>query len=503
MNKAWLSVVLMAVYPIIILASGNIGEVVFHDLLWPLISSVALSLLLYMLVSKLTGDKYISALAVVITLVFFYFYGHFFYSYISGKQLLEVTIGRHRFFYPVWGAGYLLVLYVIFKGRQMSSEIVKFLNYTLSFLLLVTLLPLLAGGAFSLFDTASMPAPSNDSAKNNSSEQVAHSNEYPDIYYIVLDGYAADETLLNVYNYDNSDFTNELRSKGFFIADRALANHSYTYLALNASLNMMYMDFLGKEGHEATLNELGDKIGNNKVARELKKQGYRYVTYDSGYSVTARNSLADQNIGCALLSEFDRTLIRTTMLDPFFLYGGIRERILCQFSSLATVDQSGPDFVFAHIIAPHPPFVFDKDGGTVSMNAELNPWSNKQDYVNQLQFTNVKVRELVDRIIEQHEQPPIIIIQSDHGPASSGTEEMNDPSITLLKERMRVLNMFYVPDDIRSKLYREITPINTFRLILDELFDTEYGLVEDKSLFTPIGKAKKTFDDVTEFVRYE
>jgi len=80
---------------------------------------------------------------------------------------------------------------------------------------------------------------------------------------------------------------------------------------------------------------------------------------------------------------------------------------------------------------------------------------------------------------------------------------MNDPSITLLKERMRVLNMFYVPDDIRSKLYREITPVNTFRLILDELFDTGYGLVEDKSLFTPIGHAKKTFDDVTEFVRYE
>jgi hypothetical protein len=196
-------------------------------------------------------------------------------------------------------------------------------------------------------------------------------------------------------------------------------------------------------------------------------------------------------------------LIKTTILDPFFLYGGVRSTILCQFETVGSVAKSGSNFIFSHIIAPHPPFVFDSHGGEVGMNSGLNPWSDKEAYVQQTKFVNVKVIEMIDAIKEQSKVDPIIIIQSDHGPASSGTEEMLNASDVLIKERMRILNAYLVPKKIRENLYKEITPVNTFRLILSKLLKLDLPLLSDRNFFTPIGQDKLVFDDVTGIAQYE
>ena len=96
-----------------------------------------------------------------------------------------------------------------------------------------------------------------------------------------------------------------------------------------------------------------------------------------------------------------------------------------------------------------------------------------------------------------------MIIQSDHGPASLGTEEMLNPTKDLIKERMRILNVYYVPTEIKKKLYKEITPVNTFRLILSEVLNLSLPLLDDVNYFTPIGQEKLIFDNVTSVVQYE
>ena len=96
-----------------------------------------------------------------------------------------------------------------------------------------------------------------------------------------------------------------------------------------------------------------------------------------------------------------------------------------------------------------------------------------------------------------------MIIQSDHGPASLGTEEMLNPSDDLIKERMRILNVYYVPDKVKDNLYSEITPVNTFRLILSYLANLDLPLLDDVSYFTPIGQDKLIFDNVSDIANYE
>jgi hypothetical protein len=47
-------------------------------------------------------------------------------------------------------------------------------------------------------------------------------------------------------------------------------------------------------------------------------------------------------------------------------------------------------------------------------------------------------------------------------------------------------------------LYPEITPVNSFRLILDYFFDTRLGLLPDKVIYGSLGKDENKFFDVTD-----
>ena len=97
----------------------------------------------------------------------------------------------------------------------------------------------------------------------------------------------------------------------------------------------------------------------------------------------------------------------------------------------------------------------------------------------------------------------MIIIQSDHGPASLGSEEMLNPSNALIKERMGILNAYYVPENIRKNLYKEITPVNSFRVILSDLLKVNLPTLEDINWFTPIGQDALVFNNVSDAVKYE
>jgi len=504
MNMPWISVALMSMYPVLMLAGVNIDEVIFSDVLYPLIISLISSLALYWFLLKLTGDSYKSSLIVLLSILFFYYYGHVFYVYISGIHFGEVTVGRHRFFFPIWVSIYLFLALVILKSKKTLKAISVFFNY-LSIVLvasvIVSLIP-------ALTSYASKNSPMELVENNNSLDKTKLfvSNNLPNIYYIILDGYASFETYKNVYDFDNSNFKESLEGQGFFVADQSLANHSYTYLSLSSTLNMQYMDWLASDNdklRKKNTREIGDSIGNNKVAKILKTNGYRYITFDSGYSTSSESKIADLNVPCAQFSEFDRIFIKTTILDPFFLYGGVRDTILCQFDMIPRVAKSDKSFIFSHIIAPHPPFVFDSKGEQVGMNSSLNPWSDRAAYVEQTKFINNKVLEMISDIKKNSEIDPIIIIQSDHGPASSGTEEMLNPTSNLVKERMRILNTYYLPKKMKERLYRDITPVNTFRIILSELLHIKLPILKDISWFTPIGQEELVFDDVTDIAKYE
>jgi arylsulfatase A-like enzyme len=159
-----------------------------------------------------------------------------------------------------------------------------------------------------------------------------------------------------------------------------------------------------------------------------------------------------------------------------------RQRRLCMFRELANMPHTAaPKFVFAHIPSPHWPFLFDQDGNAVSLE-NLNHDQLKEGYLAQLIYLNGRVTQIVDAILQNSNRDPIIIIQSDHGPAFEFS--MDTPSESLYQERMRILNAYYLPNEAKSMLYPSITPVNSLRLVFNYLFATELPLLEDQSYFS-------------------
>lgn len=112
---------------------------------------------------------------------------------------------------------------------------------------------------------------------------------------------------------------------------------------------------------------------------------------------------------------------------------------------------------------------------------------------------------MTDDIIKNSVIPPVIVIQADHGSASSwwkaddeGWDE--NPSDEMLKERMRIFNAYYLPVGDNIITPATITPVNTFRLILNICFNTQFEILEDKAYFSIYSKPYD-FIDVTEIVR--
>jgi len=312
----------------------------------------------------------------------------------------------------------------------------------------------------------------------------------PDIYYIILDGYDNQIILKENFGYDNQKFINNLTERGFVVPSKyTYSNYPKTYQTLPSLLNMEYIDnLILHRGTDKQMTQILYKtIDNNAVIRNLNSIGYTTVNIASEFWGDRNIDIADENLCSNLIIDwilFDK-LKETTMLPALkFFYIPIQDAIneskrqitYCQLSELPKIKDmiDGPVFVYVHFLLPHGAQLFDSNGPVkqyVPFNSK-NIQEQKQGYIGMLEFINKKILESIDELLTNTDNPPIIIIQSDHG------ERIVDKART--NNVMGNFNAFYVPDDMRALLSEPITPVNTFRIIFNSVFDSSYEILDDK-----------------------
>jgi hypothetical protein len=72
----------------------------------------------------------------------------------------------------------------------------------------------------------------------------------------------------------------------------------------------------------------------------------------------------------------------------------------------------------------------------------------------------------------------------------------------MFREGMRILNAYYLPLKDCDLVYDSITPVNTFRVIFNCYFGTNYKLLEDKS-YNSFDFSPYKFTDVTDIVDFD
>jgi len=412
------------------------------------------------------------------------------YGYIL--EGVPANVLRQRYVFLLWNALFVLLVVLMWKysGRKVFVRIVS------AFQTVVISLLCVQGVWFGLTIVSDLRA--GDVQRRviigEPLRAASAACDLPDIYYIILDAYGRSDVLRESYSCDNRDFLKELERRGFFIVSKSRVNYPQTSLSLASSLNMDYLNDWGLSAF-TTRQPLLDAIDNNELGRALKEYGYTTVCFEKCFRCTPGHSFDQSALAFRTLSELQDALYRTTIVWHVRKRFGVafaskkwRRIALRTFEGIPEVTKNteSPSFVFAHIYPPHPPFMFDADGNAL----DPVPWAGNQEVVIQrycelAMFVNRKVIELVDKILAKSSRPAVIVLQGDHGPNPEwGLGEENVSRSLYARERFPILNAIYVPSDQNVRFYESMTPVNTFRLILDHYFKTGLGRLEDRCYYS-------------------
>jgi Sulfatase len=497
--------ILLAVFPVLFLYRYNLGEVAgWKTIALPLTLSVVIAILITVGLSVLIVEPVRRAVCGSAIILFIFFFGAF-------ADLAESLSGDFGIWRAalVWTALCSALVIWILRSRRSFRILYRGILYFGTFLVGSELVYI--GAAFALHS-------GEEPIDNLRSTDTVTNKEFPDIYHIVLDGYAGAQTLFEKFGDDNAEFLERLKTNGFTIVGRSRSNYPATFLSLASMLNLDYEPALKIQiprdhRNPETLIRL---IRANRVSRYLREKGYKVIHFKTEWPGTSDNVYATQIVNCfegasgpgnlgssfsqvwrqsTVLRAFDSYLHDSTVVDPSV------DAFKCMFAKLEESRTTpGPKYVFAHFMLPHPPYVFDEDGNRRrhSASSESN-WRPEVEYWSQLKYLNKRISGIVESILAEPGYDPIIVIHSDHGPAFSG----NAYSPEMLQERFRNLMAIRLPHGNENLVYDRMTSVNVFRLILDKFIDGQFDLLPDKSYFTNTDVSFFDHREVTDEIHFD
>ncbi|HAR98660.1 MAG TPA: hypothetical protein DCS11_07195 [Syntrophus sp. (in: bacteria)] len=491
--KAWvLHPFIIPAFPALFLYAHNQAHLRPHQLAWPAAVVLAGAGLLFLLLLRVWKDARLAAVGVSVT-------GLWAFSFHAFKELFDALVylatGRDL---PPWGPFLLYaallagLLSTLAKRRALAPCLHAGLN-GMGIALAAMALWTIGGAEWRQWRIREAPA----AADGGAAPCVPH--PMPDIYYIILDGYAGEEVLDRLYGFDNSPTTGFLRERGFFVADGARSNYGQTALSLASSLNHDYLDALLGRDHadEESRRPLRLLIEGSAVFRKLERMGYVIVPFESRYDIIDLPGRGlYQPVGRGP-GEFAARLIAQTPLSLVHTKADaveeLRQSVLGAFDRLERLSlPRRPCMVFAHILPPHPPFVFAPDGGLPESAASfalvdgsqlnMDPAEYRRRYLEQVRFVNGRLPRTVDAILGRPGREAVIILQGDHGP---GSELHHDRfEATNLEERFSILNAVRFPDGDHRLLRPGMTPVNTFRVVFRRVFGEPLDPLEDRGYYS-------------------
>jgi hypothetical protein len=495
----WLHPFLVAAFPVLFLFAANIGEQLSLQPLWmpiALVLGVAGATLLVALgIGRLLGaGPGRAALAASLLILLALTYGH-------AWSLVGGVAGEHGVLLAGWGA--LAVAGVVMIARLRPATVGRLttaLNVGAGILIAINIVPI---GDLAL-RTLSNDETAEPGGEGPHSTAPARGR---DVWYLVFDRYAGSPALDALYGFDNGPFLDELRDRGFRVAVGATANYLKTAHSLASSLNMEELDADALAAEAAAPDDwtpLYRRLQTSHgVERFLHERGYRYLHLGLRRGATYANDAADVSFLHGDTTEFSAVLADTTILLALQnvlpdLVGAGTDAIypaqtlyqLEQLEKLAAAP--GRNFVFGHLLLPHPPYAFNADGSRVTPEQRASRTEDEQ-YLEQLRYTNARILSLVDRL---HAGPadtwPIVVLAADEGPFppryaedEAGFAWLEATSEELLR-KFSILTAISVPgvDDAALEaagFTDTLTPVNQFRVVFNAAFDADLPILPERN----------------------
>lgn len=502
-----------ALYAILGVYAQNIGSTPIARITRPLLTLLLITISLYLLLRQITGNEHRAGLWSTISLAWLFF-GHPYRLLISTFALIKSP--RTDFILlAIWSVVlFKLGTLKLWNKTQSLNTLTNFLNIT-SWIILILPLYLTAS---SFFHSIQQDMAVRKQVSNNQIQLESVISTKPDIYVIILDAYGRADFLNKVFHYDNSDFITFLTEKNFYIAKQSEANYPQTTLSLASLLNINYLDNL-TVGMGASNNRapLFDMIENSNIRAALEKLGYKFISVSNFDQYCIKDGEEREAALKIRFNPFEELIISTTAIDlflqawnfdlPVASYEGRRHHITRSLEFIkCSASIPGPKFVYVHLLAPHPPFVFNKVGEPIQPNYPYTPADGDafpgtvedyiEGYTNETIYLNNEMKSVLTTVLEKSQEPPIIILQGDHGPGNYFTI-LGIETEPCLEERYSILNAYYFPDKNYNSLYATITPVNSFRIVFSTYFGANLPILEDRNYYATFAHPYK-FIDITD-----
>ncbi len=266
----------------------------------------------------------------------------------------------------------------------------------------------------------------------------------PDIYVILLDGYARADALKQVFAVDETEFLDGLATRGLSVSSKALTNYPNTVQVLMAMFNMQLLQDIpalstgaqrdeprgrdsdhppGRDGEPAVRcapsTGLRDRRDLVRLRRGQPPRG-RPIHHDRGGHERGRDRHAPPD-GLRGRVEHPRAGLRESA-------GAESDHDQPRDAVDARGREPGPSPVHLRSRSePHPPWVFNADGSPRTVTdihalyaddpaqTGLTEDQLKAGYAGSVEYLHQPVLEEIDAIEREAAVPPIILVFGDHG----------------------------------------------------------------------------------------
>src|SRR5215216_2791874 len=351
----WFSIpwyfLVFSAYPVLALLAFNVGQVRINSGWRSFVLSIFFGGLLFLLLQLFLRDAYRAAFLTTLWVALFFSYGHIYNKLIEKWEKIKFT----PYMLTAWFLLAVLFAVWVTRPRFAFRDAVLALN-VVSLGLVVT----------SLVQISSGVQKTNGhyvAAKNAPVQNLTRPQNPPDVYYFILDMYTRDDLLKKAYNYDNSGFINDLKSRGFYVAQCSQSNYSRTEISLASSLNLSYLQDLDPKFNDPqsiSRGKLWDALKHNTVRYQLEKLGYKTISFANGFAWSEWDDvdlfLTPPPFSSGV-TEFETVFLQSTLAHTIQDFGWLdldqingqnfRDRDTLVFNSMKNIARMlGPKFVY-------------------------------------------------------------------------------------------------------------------------------------------------------------
>ena len=475
LGKLPIHMFLFSLFPIMFFFQGNLHEIPFGDVIFPLFLSISITFLSWVILRKFIGSQR-SGLIISLIIMSFINLGNIrFFISDNPTESLQSSVEGQILVSILLLVNVIGIIYFLKKHKlDAKTSIANITSMTMIGVLIfsITSFSITTADDNSLANLSDIPV------------QISDVENKPNIYFIILDEYAGFIQLKNDFNFDNSNFSIELEKRDFFVGTESFSNYPNTSLSVPSIMNMIYLDFipdkLGKDSKNIRVVE--KMINENNVMKILQANDYKITTLDGVVGRIPNTYLADITLCSSIFDinpdirkNFALVYVPIVGLQELVFSEVIRSKLECSFSALIDFneDPKNPDFVVAHLRFPHSPYIYDSFGNSVSINDR----GDKNAYLEQLKFANKKTLEIIDSIQERSSENIIIVI-SDHGYRPYINWE--NPTIDDYIRGFNILDAYYLPGEEK---HEKIAPVNIFRTIFNSYLEMDYEILDDRQIW--------------------